>query len=363
MPCVNLLRMRGLSIDCEYDEVLKLDAEGALSHVCRPFIRKINDRLSREKPARVDHDRIIASTWLPPIPGDVFKRLVRAEVSIAMGKYLPETVSFEITRNCGCDCEHCAMSDGEYELSIDEIRDVIDQALDMGTSIITFTEGDPLLRGELFELIEYIDHDRAIINIFTPGLEMTPSIASRLGECGLHNLLISIYSTDPSKHDAVRRVDGAFDRAIHAIRCGLDSGLLVTMATHVSHDRMHELPALYDLACDLGVHEFSVWESMDGSLADEDRSQILEMYHRINSIPEGPRMFANTYFEGEMLGCLAGQRWLHICVDGSVKPCPYLPLTFGNVLDTPLRDIWRSIRADKRFSGRRNTCMAQDTVR
>jgi len=357
MHRVNLLHTHGLSIDCNYDEVLNLSAEGPLSHVCKPFIKKINDRLKSEKPARVDREQVIASTWLPPIPGAVFKRLIKAEVSIALGKYVPETVSFEITRKCGCDCEHCAMSDGGYELSVDEIKNAIDQTLDMGAFVITFTEGDPLLRDELFELIEYIDHDRAIINIFTPGLEMTPANASRLKECGLHNLLISIYSTDPPKHDAVRRVDGAFEKAVNAIRCGLDAGLLVTMATHVSHDRMHELTKLYDFACDLGVHEFSIWESADGSLTDADRSQILEMYHRVNGTPGGPRIFANTYFEGEMLGCLAGQRWMHICVDGSVTASPYISQSFGNVLDTPLAEIWKKIRADKRFSGRRGVCV------
>jgi len=363
MSGVNMLRMQGLSIDCEYDRVLKLKAEGPLSPVCKPFIKRMNDRLSNEKPARVDQEQVIASTWLPPIPGNVFKRLVKAEVGIALGKYVPETVSFEITRKCGCDCEHCAMSDGEYELTLDEIKATIDQALDMGAFVITFTEGDPLLHANLFELIEYIDSDRAIINLFTPGLEMTPEIASRLKECGLHNLLISIYSTEPPKHDAVRRVDGAFDSAINAIKCGLSAGLLVTMSTHVSHDRMQELPKLYDLACNLGVHEFSVWESMDGSLTDDDRNQILAMYHRINRSPGGPRMFANTYFEGEMLGCLAGQRWLHICVDGSIRPCPYLPQTAGNVRDMRLADIWKSVRDDKRFSGKKNWCIAQDPDR
>jgi len=347
MSRVNLFRMHGLSIDCEYEGVLKLESAGPLSHVCKPFIKRINDRLEREKPARIDRDSVIASTWLPPIPGEVFKRLIKAEVSIAFGKYVPETVSFEITRKCGCDCEHCAMSDGEYELTTDEIKNVIDQALDMGTFVITFTEGDPLLRSDLFELIEYIDRNRAIANIFTPGLEMTPENASRLKESGLHNLLISIYSTDPSKHDAVRRVDGAFEKAVYALGCGLNSGLLVTMATHAAHARVHELPGLYDLAREIGVHEFSIWEPLDSSLTDEDRSQILEMYHRINCSPGGPRVFANTYFEGEMLGSLAGRRWAHICVDGSVKASPYTSESFGNVLDTPLADIWGKIRADK----------------
>jgi len=39
-------------------------------------------------------------------------------------------------------------------------------------------------------------------------------------------------------------------------------------------------------------------------ITDEDRKSILEMYHRINASPDGPRMFANTYFEGQMLGAM-----------------------------------------------------------
>ncbi len=101
------------------------------------------------------------------------------------------------------------------------------------------------------------------------------------------------------------------------------------MTTHASPSNMKELPALYALASELGVHEFSVWESMpkrrgEPVITDRDRRTILEMYHRINSAPEGPRMFSNTYFEGQMMGAMAGRRWMHVTVDGDVKPSPYL---------------------------------------
>jgi MoaA/NifB/PqqE/SkfB family radical SAM enzyme len=84
------------------------------------------------------------------------------------------------------------------------------------------------------------------------------------------------------------------------------------------------------------------------------------MHHRINSTKGGPRIFSNTYFEGEMLGCMAGQRWMHVCVDGLVKACPYIPLHYGNIQDSSIKDIWTKIRKDKHFRGQRSTCLMQE---
>ena len=363
---INILTMPGLSVDMETARGMRLTASGALGAACGPALKRINERLREEKPVLVDGDMVIASTWLPPIPGKVFNRLIRAEVNCAMGKYVPETVSIEITRECKCNCEHCTVSEGEGEMTTGQIKAMIDQALDMGAFIITFTEGDPMLRDDIFELVEYVDKDKAIVNIFTPGTEMTPEKAARLKDAGLNNLLISIYSTDPAKHNQTRRLEGAYNWAVDAIRMGLDAGLLVTMTTHVSPARMHELPGLYELAGELGVHEFSIWESVakrpgDPVISDTDRQVLLDMHHTLNQPGPGPKVFTSSFFEGEMLGCMAGRRWAHICVDGGVKACPYMPFEFGNALEeNGLRAAWKIIRSLEDFKERRNLCMMQD---
>ena len=363
---INLLSIPGLTIKLQHlNGVLQLGASGHLRGVCTPFLNRINVSLKDEKPALVCEDKVVASTWLPPIPSKVFNRLLFAETQIALGKYVPETVSMEVTRECRCNCEHCVVSGGEGDMDVASIKSAIDEALDMGAVIITFTEGDPMLRKEIFELIDYVDKDRAIVNMYTPGTDMTPESARKLKEAGLHNLLISIYSTDPNQHDSVRRLDCAFEMATSAIKMGLDAGLLVTMCTHVSPRNIHELPDMYELASRLGVHEFSLWESVpkklgDPVLSDDDRKVILDMYNRINSTAGGPRIFSNTYFEGKMLGCMAGQRWMHVCVEGSIKPCPYMPFGFGNIKNEPLKNIWTRIRKYPHFKGERHSCLMQE---
>lgn len=361
---IEIFSMPGLSVNLQRREgkAVKLTASGALKPACIPILKKINSRLQEEKPALVQEDSFVPSAWLPPIPGPVFKRLIFAEVQIALGKYIPETVSIEITHQSSSRYPPGTFAD---ELDTDTIKRVTDEALALGTLIISFTENDPLLREDIFELIEYVDKKRAIVNCSTWGTDFSKETAFRLKEAGLHSLMVGVYSTDPKKHDAVRKSEGSYERAISTIKLALEAGLLVVMTTHASPSNMKELPALYALASELGVHEFSVWESMpkrrdEPVITDRDRRTILEMYHRINSAPEGPRMFSNTYFEGQMMGAMAGRRWMHVTVDGDVKPSPYPPFRFGNVKEVPLKEIWQRIRSYPYFQRQKNLSPMHD---
>jgi MoaA/NifB/PqqE/SkfB family radical SAM enzyme len=360
---IEILSTPGLSVNLRYaGDVLELTASGTLKAACNPILKKINSRLQEEKPALVQEDRIIASAWLPPIPSPVFKRLIFAEMQITLGKYIPETVSIELTRQ---NSSRYPPGTTANELDTDTIKRIIDEALELGTFIITFTENDPLLREEVFELIEYVDKKKAIVNCSTWGTDFSKETALNLKKAGLHSLMVGIYSIDPAKHDAIRKSEGAYERAIAAMKLALEAGLVVVMTTHVSLSNIHQLPALYALASELGVHEFSVWEAMpkttkDPVITDEDRKSILEMYHRINSSPVGPRMFANTYFEGQMLGAMAGRRWMHVTADGDVKPSPYPPFSFGNVKEEPLKEIWQKIRSYPYFQKQKSLTPMHD---
>jgi MoaA/NifB/PqqE/SkfB family radical SAM enzyme len=358
-----LVKTAALTVDFKEDQKM-LEAHGALAPMVQPIMNRMNQRLMEEKPAMAREKDIIATTWLPPIPSGPFKRLLLNEAKNAIGRPVPQTVSIEVTRECGCRCDHCLIKEGEGQMTTEEIKKVIDQALDMGACIITFTEGDPLLRDDIFELIKYVDKEKAVANLFTPGLELNLQKAEALRNAGLYNLLIGIYSRDPATHDLVRGVEGAHEKAIEAIRVALQAGLMVTMSTHVKSGQVDQLEDLYQLASELGVQEFSVWEGIpltpEEQLTQIEREKIINLYRRINSTPGGPRFFASTYFEGEMMGCMAGRRWVHIGVDGSVRGCPYLKESYGNVLQSPLKDLWKGMRRSGKFNGFRCSCPAQE---
>lgn len=359
-----LLKTAAFSVDFDPDS-RKMEASGALALMVQPILKTINQRLSEEKPAQVRIKDIVATTWLPPIPSGPFKRLLLNEARIAIGRPVPQTVSIEVTRQCGARCDHCLIREGAGELSHEEILRVIDEALDMGVSIITFTEGDPLLREDIFELIKHVDPEKAVVNLFTPGLEMTVEKAVKLREVGLYNLIIGIYSTNPEEHDMVRGVEGAHAKAVEAIKMALEAGLMVTMSCHIKGGQVEKIPELYQLASELGVQELSIWEGIPKNPGEQltqlEREKIIDIYRKINSTQGGPRIFANTYFEGQMLGCMAGRRWLHVGVDGGVRGCPYLDKIYGNIMEGSLRSIWANMRRSGEFEGSICSCPAQNT--
>ncbi len=256
-----LFKTAALSVDFDREN-RALQAQGALALMLQPVLKMINQRLSEEKPAQVRLKDIVLSTWLPPIPSGPFKRLILNEARTAIGRPVPQTLSIEVTRRCGAKCDHCLIKEGDGELSHEEILRVMDEALEMGTCIITFTEGDPLLREDIFELIKHVDPEKAVVNLFTPGLEMTVEKAVKLRESGLYNLIVGIYSTNPQEHDKVRGVEGAHAKAVEAIQMALDTGLIVTMSCHVKSGQVDQILDLYEFAKELGVQELSIWEGI-----------------------------------------------------------------------------------------------------
>lgn len=358
-----LIKTAALSVDFDSDKRV-LEAHGALALMVQPVLNTINQRLAEEKPAMVREKDIVATTWLPPVPSGPFKRLLLNEAKLAIGRPVPQTVSIEVTRSCGAKCDHCLIKDGAGELGKEDILRVIDEALAMGTCIITFTEGDPLLRDDIFDLIAHVDPEKAVVNLFTPGLEMTEEKAARLREAGLYNLIVGVYSTKPEEHDLVRGLEGAYAKAIEAIEMALEAGLMVTISAHIKSGQVERIQELYDLAAELGVQELSIWEGIpktpEEKLTQIEREKIIDIYRRINSTPGGPRIFASTYFEGQMMGCMAGRRWLHVGVDGSVRACPYLQESYGNVLESSLKDIWKAVRGSGKFEGFVGLCPAED---
>jgi MoaA/NifB/PqqE/SkfB family radical SAM enzyme len=358
-----LIKTAALCVDFDRD-LRALQATGALARMIQPVLKMINQRLAEEKPAQVRLKDIVASTWLPPIPSGPFKRLLVNEARTAIGRPVPQTLSIEVTRRCGAKCDHCLIKEGEGELSREDILRTIDQALDMGTCIVTFTEGDPLLREDIFELIKHVDPEKAVVNLFTPGLDMTVEKAVKLREAGLYNLIIGVYSTNPEEHDLVRGVGGAHARALEAIKIALETGLMVTMSCHIKAGQVDRILDLYELATNLGVQELSIWEGMPKTPEEKltliEKEMIVDLYKKINSTPGGPRLFANTYFEGQLMGCMAGRRWLHVAVDGSVRACPYLQESYANIKDSSLKDAWKALRSCGQFEGFVCHCPAQD---
>ncbi len=349
---------------------VQLVPEGTLSPVAKPIVNRINKIFLEEKPISVDDKKIIFSSWAPPIPSTAFDRLISAQIASVLKKRVPDQSSIGITMRCPNKCIHCGAADiiADPELSFDEVNRVIDESIELGSYLISFDGGEPMLRHDLADMVRHVDKSKAIATSFSSGYGLTPEKAKELKAAGLYAVRISIDSPRKEEHERVRGRAGSYDDAMNGIDNALAAGILTDMFVVVSPDNIDELEDFYTLAENKGMHEMSLYEIIavgrwlhheDETIGPNDVDRLGRFQKEKNKLREGPRITAFPYFMGpDMFGCFAGRRWLHITSGGDVLPCAYTPLKFGNIRDEPLKDIWK--RMGKTYRKTPPSCLMRD---
>ncbi len=349
---------------------VQLVPEGTLSPVAKPIVNRINKLFLEEKPISVDDKKIIFSSWAPPIPSTAFDRLISAQIASVLKKRVPDQSSIGITMRCPNKCIHCGAADiiADPELSLDEVNRVVDESIELGSYLISFDGGEPMLRHDLADMVRHVDKSRAIATSFSSGYGLTPEKAKELKAAGLYAVRISIDSPRQEEHERVRGRAGSYDDAMKGIDNALAAGILTDMFVVVSPDNIDELEDFYTLAENKGMHEMSLYEIIavgrwldheDETIGPSDVDRLGRFQKEKNKLRDGPRITAFPFFMGpDMFGCFAGRRWVHITSGGDVLPCAYTPLKFGNIRDEPLKDIWK--RMGKTYRKTPPSCLMRD---
>ena len=208
---------------------IRLAVPGPAGILARPVIDRINRIFANEKPISSGPDKFIFSTWIPPAPSLAFDRMLNAQVGAMISRPVPDQFSIAVMKACPNDCLHCSAPSRQGEvLKSDIIKRAISQALDMGSYLITFDGGEPMLRPDLSDLVSSVDQ-RAVATSFTSGYHLTPTLAKQLKEAGLYAVRISIDSPFEEEHDRFRGRKGAFQDALSGVRNALEAGLLVDL--------------------------------------------------------------------------------------------------------------------------------------
>jgi len=300
----------------------------------------------------------------------------------------PLMVSWNITRECNLACRHCYRDAGEKEageLTLDEGLSLIDEIAALGFKLLILSGGEPLLRGDILKLIEQavIKGLRTVIG--TNGTLITPEMAEALKGAGLARAGISIDSPSQSAHDAFRRHEGAFQKTLKGIDACRRAGLQFQIHTTVREHNFHEIEAITDFAIEQGAAAHHVFFLVPTGRASFMKKELLNarsheellkrMLMKQQKIPiELKPTCAPTFMRiarqmGLDLrftrGCLAARSYCVITPRGEVHPCPYLPLSAGNVKATGFSSLWKEatllneLRKDT-LEGKCGTCTHQD---
>jgi MoaA/NifB/PqqE/SkfB family radical SAM enzyme len=157
--------------------------------------------------------------------------------SLVPGK--PHHVQWMVTRRCNYHCRGCNIPQEQdpNELSATEIKRGLDILKDLGIVEIVFSGGDPLLREDAKEIIEYAS-ERFVTTVYDNG-----SMAAKKVDA-LRNVdfaAISIDSLNEAKNDYIKGVPGAWKNAMNSVETLQREGVNVAVTPTISQLNLHEI--------------------------------------------------------------------------------------------------------------------------
>ena len=314
----------------------------------------------------------------------------------------PYVVSWNLTYRCNLACEHCYLDAGpskvdspafadRSELTTEQCFRVVDEIAAFAPESVTIlTGGEPLLRRDIVEIVRYGVSKGLWIVVGTNGVKVTANLARILRDESVRGLALSLDALDPERHDAFRRVRGAWANTVEGAKILAEVGLPFIVQTTVAAHNRHELGALAAFAHDeLGAKVWNLYflvpsgrgafvsdlapgdyDAVLAELAAIQRRWSSKMLVNAKCAPHFVRNLLSAEeaapfpksFAGGAGGCPAGTHYLGIRPNGDVTPCPYLPLFAGNLRSDGLRALWdsselfTSIRRRNELGGRCGEC-------
>jgi 12,18-didecarboxysiroheme deacetylase len=165
-------------------------------------------------------------------------------------------VVWNVTKQCNLKCVHCyakaAAGPAPNELTHEEGLALLRDLKDFGVPVVLFSGGEPLMRPDLFELIDrtVTQGMRAVLS--TNGTLITPEVAQSLKTLSLSYVGLSLDGIAPT-HDKFRGLSGAFAAALAGVRHCQEVGLKVGLRFTVSRLNYQEVSAIFDLVEDYNI--------------------------------------------------------------------------------------------------------------
>ncbi|MBE3137237.1 MAG: radical SAM protein [Thermoplasmata archaeon] len=301
------------------------------------------------------HDgKFVISSDLPPFPSGAFDRLIEALHSTREQEVIPIYASFSITNKCVYNCWHCYINSlKEEDMPTEDAIKILYKLQELGTSVIAFTGGEPLLRKDICEIISKIDADKSSVVLFTTGYRLTKEKAEDLKQAGLFGVIIGLEHTNKKMQDKLRNYDDSYERALEGIKNAKNSGLYVGISTVATKERIKtgDIWDFIKFAGKKGADEVLILEPIpvgkimnkdEVILTNKERKQLVNIQKKVNKKKRYPRVLSYPYRESkQLIGCCGGYQYIHVTASGNICPCSFTPLSFGNVKNEEMSVIWR----------------------
>jgi Fe-coproporphyrin III synthase len=174
-----------------------------------------------------------------------------ASGSLAAALAKKPIVVWNVSQRCNLRCIHCySDSDGgcgSNDLTTDEGKRLIDDLVAFGAPVLLFSGGEPLMRPDVPDLIDYASSKGIRVVISTNGTLIDDAMAKRLKNGAVSYVGVSLDGAEHT-HDAFRRSKGAFKAAIDGIRASKRAGLKTGLRFTITKRNAADIPSIFEVA-------------------------------------------------------------------------------------------------------------------
>jgi radical SAM protein with 4Fe4S-binding SPASM domain len=274
----------------------------------------------------------------------------------------PLAVHLEVIAACNLHCVHCFAGElprKERALSLTELDRLFADMARMGSFRLGLTGGEPLLRRDLFDVIDLATAHGLHPCVTTNGLRITEEIARAFGERQLVWLNVSLEGATAATNDRIRGA-GTFDRVLERLQV-LARHARFTLAFTLMSTNVHEVEACAELAQRVGADTavfrplypvgvarqhlelMPTFAQYGDALATLAGGGAVPPYELCSIDPFSPATRQETQasvYTGA--GCGAGNTVCSVSLAGDVNPCSFLGPEYAaaNLRERSLSAIW-----------------------
>jgi len=275
----------------------------------------------------------------------------------------PLSVNFEVTPVCDLSCKFCfnaemGCSSAEHP-SLDQVVAILKELARAEVFEVRLFGGEFFTYPDWARVIEIADSMDFFLSFVSNGTHIDEKVVRKMREHRIKNGAISLHGPK-SVCENITQVPGSFEATIHGIRSCLEGGLNISILYTLTKEN---LPFMFETCKWLKTNSIDIDEINAGRLmpygkarSDWEKNKLLfddylNAFSQMERIREELGILANLgdafplcllpkKYHGFVVGCWQGTGFGHIDYMGNVRSCSIAKGSYGNILETPLTEIW-----------------------
>ena len=256
----------------------------------------------------------------------------------------PLVTHVEVIGACNITCSHCFAGElprNQNPLTLKELDDLFVELASLGCFRVSLTGGEPLMRNDIFEIIDSAERNGLAVSLATNGMLVDEQMAIKLGKRKSIRLTVSLDGATAESNDAVRG-KGVFAKVAKGLEI-LRKHTSYAIGFTITRGVASEVQQCVETAKELGANAvvFRPLYPTGVALQNPDLMPTFEQYTDAILEIAGEATLEEDVTELESQ-CGAGELLAGISVQGEVNPCSFLGSGFvsGNIRQSSFKEIW-----------------------